>query len=166
MEASWWERLTKGEAGSCSDFHSACPLMDKDRDLWKLPDGRDWLRVKLGLVLMFGAVLSKALIQFLLLGGILFFPFCLIWGQSMVEVMKITVTSFEMSHAGFHARTAAPNSLNPAAGHHRPTPLPETPGHSQEVWVSLLWGHCSFLLGSGAHKLLFVPPRVCFPRAV
>ena len=136
------------------------------RDLWKLPDGRDWLRVKLGLVLMFGAMLSKALIQFLLLGGILFLPCCLIWGQSMVEVMKITVTSFEMSHAGFHTRTAAPNSLNPAAGHHWPTPLPETPGHSLEVWVSLLWGHCSFLVGPGAHKLLFVPPRVCFPSAV
>ena len=26
-----------------------------------------------------------------------------------------------------------------------------------QVWVSLLWGHCSFLLGPGAHKFLFVP---------
>ena len=26
--------------------------------------------------------------------------------------------------------------------------------HSQ-VWVSLLWGHCSFLLGPGAHKIVF-----------
>ena len=38
--------------------------MEKDRGLWKLPDGRDWLRGKLGLVLMGGAVLSKSLIQF------------------------------------------------------------------------------------------------------
>ena len=45
-------------------FHSACPLMEKDRGLWKLPDGRDWLWGNLGLVLMSGAMLSKSLIQF------------------------------------------------------------------------------------------------------
>ena len=45
----------------------------------------------------------------------------------MVEVMKIIVTSFERSHAC----TAALSASNPAAGHCRPTPLPETPGHSQ-----------------------------------
>ena len=27
----------------------------------------------------------------------------------------------------------------------------------RQVWLSLLWGHCSFLLGPGAHKILFVP---------
>ena len=26
-----------------------------------------------------------------------------------------------------------------------------------QVWVTLLWGHCSFLLGPGVHKVLFVP---------
>ena len=36
----------------------------KIRGLWKLPDGRDWLWGKLGLVLMGGAMLSKSLIQF------------------------------------------------------------------------------------------------------
>ena len=34
------------------------------RGLWKLPDGKDWLWGKLGLVLMGGAMLSKSLIQF------------------------------------------------------------------------------------------------------
>ena len=34
------------------------------RGLWKLPDGRDWLRGKLGLALMVGAMLSKSLIWF------------------------------------------------------------------------------------------------------
>ena len=34
------------------------------RGLWKLPNGIDWLRGKLGLVLMGGAVLSKSLTQF------------------------------------------------------------------------------------------------------
>ena len=48
----------------------------------------------------------------------------------MVEVMKIMVTSFKRSHA----HTATLSAPNPAAGHHQPTPLPETPGHS---WASL-----------------------------
>ena len=30
---------------------------------------------------------------------------------------------------------------------------------------SLLWGHCSFLLGPGAHKVLFVPFTSPFPQS-
>ena len=32
----------------------------------------------------------------------------------------------------------------------------------QQVWLSLLWDHCSFPLGPGAHKILYLP-EVCFP---
>ena len=32
-----------------------------------------------------------------------------------------------------------------------------------QVWVSLLWNHCFFLLGPDVHKVLLVFPRVCFP---
>ena len=49
-------------------------------------------------------------------------------------------------------RTAAVSVPDPVAGHCRLTPLPEAPGHSQEVWLRLLWGHCSFLLGPGVHR--------------
>ena len=45
----------------------------------------------------------------------------------MLEVMKIMATSFKKSHAP----TAALSAPNPATGHCQPTPLPETPGHSQ-----------------------------------
>ena len=45
----------------------------------------------------------------------------------MVEVMKIMVTSFKRCHAG----TAPLSGPDHAAGHHRPMPLPETPGHSR-----------------------------------
>ena len=34
-----------------------------------------------------------------------------------------------------------------------------------QVWVSLLWGHCSFLLGPSAHKVLFVPSKSLFPQS-
>ena len=74
----------------------------------------------------------------------------------MVEFMKIMATSFKRSSADT-ATLSVPDS---AAGHPRLLwRLLDTPG---QVWVSLLWGHCSFLLGPGAHKLLSVP-RVCFP---
>ena len=38
------------------------------RGLWKLPKGRDWLRGKLGLVLMGGAMLPNSLIEFSVVG--------------------------------------------------------------------------------------------------
>ena len=45
-------------------FQSDSPLMERIRGLWTLPDGIDWLRGKLGLVLMARAMLSKSLIHF------------------------------------------------------------------------------------------------------
>ena len=48
LSALWWRRI---------------------RGLWKFPDGRDWLRGKLDLLLMGGAMLSKSLIQFSVVGG-------------------------------------------------------------------------------------------------
>ena len=34
----------------------------------------------------------------------------------------------------------------------------------RQAWLSLLWGHCSFILGPGAYKVLFVPSKsLCFP---
>ena len=35
----------------------------------------------------------------------------------------------------------------------------------RQFWVSLLWGHGSFLLGPGAHKVLFIPSRSLFPQS-
>ena len=34
-----------------------------------------------------------------------------------------------------------------------------------QVWVCLCWGHCSFLLGPDAHKILFVPFKSLFPQS-
>ena len=55
------------------------------------------------------------------------FPPCYTWGQTMVEVMKIMVTSLKRSHAC----TATVHAPNPVAGTHQPTPLPETPKFPQ-----------------------------------
>ena len=76
------------------------------------------------------AILSKSLIQFSVVGwGCVASPL-FTWGQTMVEVMKIMATSFKRSHVC----TAVLSGPNPAAGHHQPMPLLETPGHS---WASL-----------------------------
>ena len=42
---------------------------------------------------------------------------------------------------------------------------PQTPEHSQQVWLSLLWGHCSFLLDPDVHEVLFVPSKTLFPQS-
>ena len=61
------------------------------------------------------------------MGGSVFPPYYLTSEQNMVDVMKIMMTSFKRSCAG----SATLSTLNLAAGHHQPTPPPETPGHSR-----------------------------------
>ena len=38
-------------------------------------------------------------------------------------------------------------------------------GTHRKVWFSLLWGHWSFILGPGVHKVLFVPLKSLFPQS-
>ena len=79
----------------------------------------------------------------------------------MLEVMKTMLTPFKRSHA-CPATLSVPN---PGAGHHQPTSPVETPGHSWACLGRLLWGHCPFLLGPGAHKILFVPSKSLLPQS-
>ena len=67
--------------------------------------------------------------------------------------MKIMVTYFKRSHA-----CKLLHSVSPALQQATTYPclrwiLLDTYG---QIWVSLWWGHCSFLLGPGVHKVLFV----------
>ena len=78
------------------------------------------------------------------MGGAVFPPCCFTWGHTMVEVMKIMATSFNMSHAP----TATLSAPNPAAGHRQPTPPPMTLGHSQASLSQSLVG--SLLLSPGS----------------
>ena len=58
--------------------------------------------------------------------------------------MKKTATTFRRSCAG----TIALSAPDPAPGHHRPTPPPETPGHLQTSLGQSLVG--SLLLSPGS----------------
>ena len=120
----------------------------------------NWLRGKLGLFLMCRAMLSKSLVQFSVNGQGCVSSLLFDLRPTMEEVMKIMVTSFKRSHA----RTAAFSARNPAAAHCWPTPPQRLLDTHRWVWVTLLWSHCSFLLGPDAHKVLFVPSKSLFPQ--
>ena len=84
-------------------------------------------------------MLSTSLIQFSVEGCVpsLLFDLRPNYGGGMV-------TSFKRSHAGAVALSAP----NPAAGHHQPTPPPETPGHSQASLDQSLMGSLLLFPGS------------------
>ena len=93
---------------------------------------------------MSGSMVSKSLTQFSVDRWSCVPSLLFTWGLTIVEVMKIMVTSFKRSHAC----TATLSAPNPAAGHHRPIPLLETPGHSQASLGLSLVG--SLLLSPGS----------------
>ena len=80
---------------------------------------------------------------------------------SMVETMKIVVMSFKRSSG--HTTDSVPPTLQQATTN--PCLCWRLLDTHRQVWVSLLWGHCSFLLGPGAHKVLFVPSKSLFPQS-
>ena len=127
MEAAWWERLTVGETGSCSEGWGHTQLIYNPIFCW-------WT-------------------------GLCSFP--VVWLETNYGGgNKVMVTSYKKSCA----RTATLSSSDPEAGHRWPMPLPETPGHSQASLCQSLGGHCTFVLGPGAHKVLFVPSKTLFPQ--
>ena len=77
----------------------------------------------------------------------------------MVEVMKIMATSFKRSYVCATTLSAP----NPAAGHHQPMPLLETPGHSQASLGQSLVGSLLLSPGFWCTKFCLCPLRVYFP---
>ena len=139
-------------------FQSVCPLMEKDKRLMETPW---WERLteQENLALMGSAMLIKSLIQFSVDG----------WGcvPSLLFDLRPNDGGGIEDKFDFLQKvpcsTVANSVPNPATGHRWPMPLPETPGHSQASLGQFLWSHCSFLLGPGTHKLLFVPSKSLFP---
>ena len=79
----------------------------------------------------------------------------------MVGVMEVISTSFKRTYAGpivFSPPDPQQATVDP------PLCRRHLDTHSQ-VWLSLLWGHCSFLLGPGVHMVLFVPFKGLFPQS-
>ena len=129
------------------------------RGLWKLPDGRDWLRGKRGLVLMGGAMLSKSLIQFSVDGWTYASSLLFTWAQTTMEVMKTMVTPFkDPMHVLLHS---VPPTLQQATTDPRHCwRLLDT---HRQVWASLLWGSLLLPSGSWCIRFCLCPLRVYFP---
>ena len=124
LSALWWKRI-------------------RIRSLWKLPDGRDWLKGKLSIVLMGRPILSKCLIQFSVdrRGCV----------PSLLFDLSPNYGGGNENNGDFLQKfpcTAALSAPDPAAGHCRPTPPPEAPGHSRASLGQSLVG--SLLLSSGS----------------
>ena len=138
LSALWWRRI---------------------RGFWKLPDGRDWLRGKLGVVLMGRVMFSKSLIQFSVDG----------WGcvPSLLLDLRPNYGGGSgwrpPSKGPMHALLrSVPLTLQQATANPRLCQrLLDTHG---QVWVSLLCGPCSFLLGPNVYKVLYVPSKILFPQ--
>ena len=80
--------------------------------------------------------------------------------------MAVMAISFKMTYASLPQLPGLLfSALYPAAGRCPPTPLPEILDTHRQVWLSPLWGFCSFLLGPGAHEVFFVPFNSLFPQA-
>ena len=101
--------------------------------------------------------------NFLLMSRSVFFPYCLTWDLTMVNVMKIMVTSFKRSHT----HTAALSDPNLAAIHCPLTPLSDAPGHSHTSLGQSLerLQFLSPMLGIGVPNVLFVPSMSLFPQS-
>ena len=104
--------------------------------LWKLPDGRDWLRGKLGLVLMGRAMLGKSLMQSSVDG----------WGCVPAQLFDLRPNYGGGNEENGDLLQKIPcthcltQCLWPCRGHCRLTPPPGTPGHSQASLGQTLGG--------------------------
>ena len=140
-------------------FHSVCPLKDKDK---RLMDASWWKRLtlgKLGFVLVGGAMLNKSLIQFSVdgQGSVPLFGLRPNYGGGSEENDNLFPKLL-----GLHCHIQRHRPCS------RPPPTHASTGdswHSQASLGQPLWGHCSFLLGPGAHKVLFVPSKSLFPQS-
>ena len=142
VSALWWRRL---------------------RGLWKLPDGRDWLRGKLGLVLMGGAMLSKSLIQFSVEGWgcvpSLLFDLRPNYGGGTEDngdlLQKVPCT---------HCYTQCPQPCS------RPPPIHASAGDSWTLTGKSGSVSCGVTAPFSSvlvcKRFCLCPPRVCFPSPV
>ena len=106
---------------------------------------------------MGGAMLSKSLILFSVDGRgcvpSLLFDLRSNYGAGNEDLQKVCM------HALLHS--VSPTLQQATTDPHLRQRLLDTHG---QVWVNLLWGHCSFLLHPGARKILFVPSQSLFPQ--
>ena len=142
-------------------FHSVCPLNDNIRGLWKLPDGSDWHWGKLGLVLMGRAMLSKSLLQF----------YVDVWGcvPSLSFHLRPKYGGVNEDNGDLLQKVLCMHCHTQCPWPWSRTLLTHTTAEDSWTFIASMGlsvlGHCSFLLGPGVHKILFVPSKSLFPQS-
>ena len=86
------------------------------------------------------------------------FPPCNLTSGQMSTSFKITYASMPLLPGLLHSVPLTPQQspVDPCL-HWRCLDTP------RQLRLGLLWGHCSFLLGLGVHKVLFVPSKSLSP---
>ena len=98
------------------------------------------------------------------MGRAVFSPCRLVWGQTMVGVMAVMATSIKRLYANMHgSQDCCIQCLWPLGRPLSTLDCRRPLDTHRQAWLSLLWGHCSFLLGR-IHKVLFVPSKSLFPQ--
>ena len=124
------------------------------RGLCKLPDWGGLTGGKLGLVLVSKAMLSKSLIQ-LSVDGLGCVPSLMFDLRSNYGGGKDDNGDLLQKVPCMHCCTrSVPLTLKKATTN--PCLCWRLLDSHGQVWVSLFWGHCAFLLSLGTHKVLFM----------
>ena len=103
------------------------------------------------------AMLNKSLMQ----------PSADVWGcVPSLTVVGVMVTSFKRTYTSIPWLPGLLISVpDTVAGHCRPTPLQETPGHSQASAAQFVVGSLFLSPGSWCAQVLFVPSKSLFPQS-
>lgn len=91
---------------------------------------------------------------------------CILYRRTIVSVLDLLATSSKRTYVNtLHLPgMCLPVPLIPQQASINPFFCLRLPYIHMQVWVSLFWGHCFFLLGPGSHRSLFMPSNsLCFP---
>ena len=140
-------------------FHSICPLMGEDK---KFIQASWWERLALGKTPCSVNLQSNLP----LMAGTLLPPCSLAWDGPVLDfaVTIVDYTLYGTGNGNCLPGLLLPVPLTPRQATVNPHLRQRLPNTHRQVWLSLLWGHCSFLLGPGVHRVLLVPSKsLCFP---
>ena len=93
---------------------------------------------------------------------------CSLYGRATGSMVRVKATSSKRTYANTLCLPGLllPAPLTPQQATVDPLLCSRSPNTHRQIWLNLLWGHCSFLLGSSIHKILFVLSNsLCFPQS-
>ena len=91
---------------------------------------------------------------------------CSLYGRATGSMVRVKATSSKRTYANTLCLPGLllPAPLTPQQATVDPLLCSRSPNTHRQIWLNLLWGHCSFLLGSSIHKILFVLSKsLCLP---